>query len=94
MKTNSTYISDKNDEYEIDIVNSSSGLQSLSPMVLTSAYYSQLITNNPLEGTEFSFDQEKRWKEGRNKLAHHHNFSDISYEHLSSALKKYRDKTN
>lgn len=94
VKTNSTYISDKNDEYEIDIVNSSSGLQSLSPMVLTSAYYSQLITNNPLEGTEFSFDQEKRWKEGRNKLVHYHNFSDISYEHLSSALKKYRDKTN
>lgn len=92
-KTNTSYVSDKEQGYEIDIVNSSSGLQSLSPMALTSAYYSQLIADNNSENTEFSFDQEKRWKEGINKIGNQYNAPDNSLQFLSDALMKYRSKT-
>ena len=92
-KTNTSYVSDKEQDYEIDIVNSSSGLQSLSPMALTSAYYSQLIADNNSENSEFSFDQEKRWKEGMNKIGNQFNMPDNSLQFLSDALTKYRSKT-
>lgn len=91
-KTNTSYVSDKEKDYEIDIVNSSSGLQALSPMALTSAYYSQLIADNNSDNAEFSFDQEKRWKEGMNKIGNQFNMPDNSLQFLSSALTKYKSK--
>jgi len=63
-KTNTSYVADDAKDYEIDIVNASSGLQSLSPMALTSAYYSQFIADDKTSNAEFSFDQERRWSEG------------------------------
>lgn len=40
-------------------------------MSLTSAYYSQFIADDKPSNTEFSFDQERRWKEGMNKIGNH-----------------------
>ena len=92
-KTNTSYIGDSKEGYEIDITNASSGLQSLSPMALTSGYYSQLISDNGVENTVFSFDQEKRWKEGMNKIGRQYNMPERSLQFLSDALMMYKNKT-
>lgn len=75
-KKNTSYIGDDEQGYEIDIVNASSGLQSLSPMALTSAYYSHLITNSNSSKNDFSFDQEKRWKEETKEIGEQLSFVD------------------
>ena len=92
-KTNTSYVADDAKDYEIDIVNASSGLQSLSPMALTSAYYSQFIADDKTSNTEFSFDQERRWKEGMNKIGNQYNIPENSLQFLSDALAQYKNKT-
>lgn len=92
-KTNTSYVADNSLEYEIDIVNASSGLQSLSPMALTSAYYSQFIANEKSANTEFSFDQEQRWKEGMNKIGNQYNMPEKSLQFLGDALALFKNKT-
>ena len=92
-KTNTSYVADDAKNYEIDIVNASSGLQSLSPMALTSAYYSQLISDEKTSNTEFSFDQGKRWSEGVSKIANQYNMPEKSIQFLSDALAQYRNKS-
>lgn len=92
-KTNTSYVADEEKNYEIDIVNASSGLQSLSPMALTSAYYSQFIADEKTSNTEFSFDQEKRWKEGMKKIGNQYNMPEKSLQFLSDALAQYKNKT-
>lgn len=92
-KTNTSYVGDRKEGYEIDITNASSGLQSLSPMALTSGFYSQLIDNKDSENNVFSFDQEKRWKDGINKISNQYNITENSIQFLSEALKIYKDKT-
>ena len=89
-KTNTSYISDQKTDYEIDITCASSGLQSISPMALTSAYYSQLISDNS-DNQEFSFEQKKRWEEGMSKIANQYKVPDISVKSLNEALAKYRN---
>ena len=92
-KTNTSYVADDSKDYEIDIVNASSGLQSLSPMALTSAYYSQFIAAGKNTKTDFSFDQEKRWKEGMDKVNKQYNMPEMSPQFLSEALVQYKNKT-
>ena len=92
-KTNTSYVADDAKNYEIDIVNASSGLQSLSPMVLTSAYFSQFIADEKNTNTEFSFDQEKRWKDGMDKIGKQYNMPERSIQFLSEALAQYKNKT-
>lgn len=91
-KSNTSYVAENAKNYEIDIVNASSGLQSLSPMALTSAYYSQFIANDKTYNTEFSFDQERRWKEGMNKIGSQYGMPENSLQFLSDALTQYRNK--
>lgn len=91
-KSNTSYVAENAKNYEIDIVNASSGLQSLSPMALTSAYYSQFIANDKTYNTEFSFDQERRWKEGMNKIGNQYGMPENSLQFLSDALTQYRNK--
>jgi len=97
-KTNTSYVADDAKDYEIDIVNASSGLQSLSPMALTSAYYSQFIADDKTSNTEFSFDQERRWKEGMNKIGNQYNISEALAQYKNTTegvvkLESERDKT-
>ncbi|MBO5606869.1 MAG: ATP-binding protein [Treponema sp.] len=92
-KTNTSYVADCAKDYEIDIVNASSGLQSLSPMALTSAYYSQFIADEKNTNTEFSFDQKKRWSEGVNEISIQNNMPENSIQFLSDALAQYKNKT-
>ena len=62
-------------------------------MSLTSAYYSQFIADDKPSNTEFSFDQERRWKEGMNKIGNQYNMPEKSLNFLSEALAQYKNKT-
>ena len=62
-------------------------------MALTSGYYSQLIADSGVESNVFSFDQEKRWKEGMNKIGRQYNMPERSLQFLSDALMMYKNKT-
>lgn len=92
-KTNTSYVADETENYEIDIVNASSGLQSLSPMALTSAYYSYFIDNKDLYNTNFSFDQENKWNQEMEKLVAKYNMAEKEQKTLSEILTKYKKKS-
>ena len=85
-KTNASFIGDNSQGYEINIINASSGLQALSPMALTSAYYSHLIDDASSSRNDFSLNQEKRWKEEMAKID--------SQLLLNDAITQYKKKTN
>lgn len=66
--SNRSFISDKNKNYEIETISASSGLQSVSPMTLTSEYFSKkFIGKTDKYFQDFSLEQKKKMDLGIEK---------------------------